>query len=187
MIFLNRRDSFNIILEVLFFQKGKEVLIMNKYNVVVTGRLLEPALEKLLKYCDAKLWKKTGPIPQNLMTEWLRGAEGLLSIGNITINEQLLSNAIRLRVVAQATVGYDNIEIDACTRRGIPVGSTPGVSWKPQLIWRSHYSYVPPAVFTKVGTMSARGIGNQVIIFHSVSICMEKHWELWVWVGLVPR
>ena len=33
----------------------------------------------------------------------------------------------RLRVVSNFAVGFDNIDVPACTRRGIPVGNTPGV------------------------------------------------------------
>jgi glyoxylate reductase len=100
---------------------------MSKYSVVLTGRLLPPAQEKLQEHCDIMLWEKAGPAPQDLIREWLKDAEGLLSVGNIVINELLLTNATRLRVIAQATVGYDNIEIDVCTRKRIPVGNTPGV------------------------------------------------------------
>ena len=35
--------------------------------------------------------------------------------------------APNLKVVAQASVGYDNIDVEACAKRSIPVGHTPGV------------------------------------------------------------
>jgi glyoxylate reductase len=43
------------------------------------------------------------------------------------VDEELLDNAPRLRVVSNMAVGYDNIDVAACTARGIPVGNTPGV------------------------------------------------------------
>ena len=43
------------------------------------------------------------------------------------IDEKLLAKAPHLKVIAQASVGYDNIDILACTAKGIPVGHTPGV------------------------------------------------------------
>ena len=33
----------------------------------------------------------------------------------------------QLRVVSNYAVGFDNIDVAACARRGIPVGNTPGV------------------------------------------------------------
>jgi glyoxylate reductase len=38
-----------------------------------------------------------------------------------------LEKAPRLRVVSNMAVGFDNIDLAACTQRGIPVGNTPGV------------------------------------------------------------
>ena len=45
----------------------------------------------------------------------------------VKVDTELLTHAPKLRVIAQSSVGYDNIDIAACTARGIPVGNTPGV------------------------------------------------------------
>lgn len=57
----------------------------------------------------------------------LSEAEGLFSLLTLRVDEALLSKAKRLRVVSNMAVGVDNIDVAACTRRGIPVGNTPGV------------------------------------------------------------
>jgi glyoxylate reductase len=54
-------------------------------------------------------------------------AEGILSMLSDKVDEALLARAPRLRVVSNYAVGYDNIDVPACTRRTIPVGNTPGV------------------------------------------------------------
>jgi lactate dehydrogenase-like 2-hydroxyacid dehydrogenase len=54
-------------------------------------------------------------------------AEGLFTLLTIRVDEKLLERAPRLRVVSNMAVGVDNIDLAACTRRGIPVGNTPGV------------------------------------------------------------
>jgi glyoxylate reductase len=54
-------------------------------------------------------------------------ADGLFSLLTIKIDEEILSQAPRLKVISNMAVGVDNIDISACTRRGIPVGHTPGV------------------------------------------------------------
>ena len=43
------------------------------------------------------------------------------------VNEELLQQAPHLRVIANVGVGYDNIDVAACTRRRIVVTNTPGV------------------------------------------------------------
>jgi phosphoglycerate dehydrogenase-like enzyme len=57
----------------------------------------------------------------------LAEAEGLFTLLTIPVNEALLERAPRLRVVSNMAVGVDNVDLAACTRRGIPVGHTPGV------------------------------------------------------------
>lgn len=54
-------------------------------------------------------------------------AEGLFCLLVDRVDESILARASNLRVVSNMAVGVDNIDIPACTRRGIPVGNTPGV------------------------------------------------------------
>ncbi len=61
------------------------------------------------------------------LLEALPAAEGLICLLTARVDEALLDRAPRLRVVSNMAVGVDNIDVAACTRRGIPVGNTPGV------------------------------------------------------------
>ena len=54
-------------------------------------------------------------------------AEGILTLLTDAVDDALLDRAPRLKVVSNMAVGVDNIDVEACTRRGIPVGHTPGV------------------------------------------------------------
>lgn len=54
-------------------------------------------------------------------------ASGLLTLLTVPVNGSLLALAPRLRVVSNMAVGVDNVDLVACTVRGIPVGHTPGV------------------------------------------------------------
>ncbi|MER3485756.1 MAG: D-glycerate dehydrogenase, partial [Chloroflexota bacterium] len=53
--------------------------------------------------------------------------EGLLTLLTDRVDRELLAQAPRLRAVSNMAVGYDNIDVAACTARRIPVGHTPGV------------------------------------------------------------
>jgi len=61
------------------------------------------------------------------LLEQLPEAEGILSMLPDRVDEAMLDRAPRLRVLSNYAVGYDNIDVPACTRRRIPVGNTPGV------------------------------------------------------------
>lgn len=61
------------------------------------------------------------------LEEELGQVEGLFTLLTVPVNEGLLQMAPKLRVVSNMAVGVDNVDLAACTRRGIPVGYTPGV------------------------------------------------------------
>ena len=100
---------------------------LKKYTVVASGKMRDIAFEKLDAAVNLLGWQKGGRVPTEQFDEWLAKADALFSTGNIKINEELLAKAPNLKVIAQASVGYDNIDIAACTARNIPVGNTPGV------------------------------------------------------------
>jgi glyoxylate reductase len=57
----------------------------------------------------------------------LRDADGILCLLTDPMNEEVLTAAPKLRIISNLAVGYNNIDIAAATRLGIPVGNTPGV------------------------------------------------------------
>jgi glyoxylate reductase len=61
------------------------------------------------------------------LLEQMGAVEGILCLLTDKVDQTLLNAAPRLRVVSNMAVGFDNIDVGACTRRGIPVGNTPGV------------------------------------------------------------
>jgi glyoxylate reductase len=80
---------------------------------------------------DGKCNVFSGPLDATYLVpelvEHLGQAEGILTLLTISIDENILNQAGKLRVVSNMAVGVDNINIAACTRRHIPVGNTPGV------------------------------------------------------------
>jgi glyoxylate reductase len=61
------------------------------------------------------------------LLERLPEVEGLFTLLVDPIDETILARAPLLRVVSNMAVGVDNVDLAACTRRGLPVGFTPGV------------------------------------------------------------
>ena len=59
--------------------------------------------------------------------EAVRGRNGLLCLLTEDIDDEVLDISPGLKGVAIYAVGYNNIDVDACTRRGIPVTNTPDV------------------------------------------------------------
>ena len=84
-----------------------------------------------IKMLDGQCILYTGPTDATqfdpFLTELLPRADGLLSLLTIPVTEMMLEQAPELLVVSNMAMGVDNIDIKACTKRGIPVGNTPGV------------------------------------------------------------
>jgi glyoxylate reductase len=58
---------------------------------------------------------------------YVDSAAGLFSLLTMKIQKDLLDRMPNLRVISNMAVGVDNIDIAECTKRGIPVGNTPGI------------------------------------------------------------
>ena len=100
---------------------------MKKPVVVVPGLVRKDAVSYLSEHVTVRQWTEKEKMPKELLKEWLRDADGLWSINHFTVDEDLVKEAPNLKVIAQASVGYDNIDIDALTARHIPYGNTPDV------------------------------------------------------------
>lgn len=99
---------------------------LKKYIVVASGKMRDVAFQKLSQEVTLLDCQK-GKLSKEELDARLAKADALFSAGNIKINEELLAKAPNLKVIAQASVGYDNIDIAACAAHNIPVGNTPGV------------------------------------------------------------
>src|SRR5215212_4222066 len=93
----------------------------------VTRRIPGPALERLVEAHDVEVWPHRLPPTPDQLRERVRGVEGLLTLLTDTVDEALLDAAAGLRAISNYAVGTDNVDLDAATRRGIPVGNTPDV------------------------------------------------------------
>jgi glyoxylate reductase len=93
----------------------------------VTHRLPGGALDRLAAEHEVDLWPETLPPPHEELISRAAPAEGLLSLLSDVIDAELLDAAPSLRAISNYAVGVDNIDIEAATARGIPVGHTPDV------------------------------------------------------------
>ena len=100
---------------------------MNKPEVFVTRKLPQKALNMIEKECNMTVNPHDRAMTRGELEEAIQGIDGLLCLLTDNIDEKLLDLNPGLTVIANYAVGYDNIDIDACTERGIPVSNTPGV------------------------------------------------------------
>ena len=97
-------------------------------QVFVARRIPDAGLDPIVEACSADVWDDELPPPREELLRRVRGCDGVLTLLTDRVDDELLDTAgASLRVVSNYAVGFDNVDIPACTRRGIPVGNTPGV------------------------------------------------------------
>ncbi|HEY3575757.1 MAG TPA: D-glycerate dehydrogenase [Arthrobacter sp.] len=97
-------------------------------RVVVTGRVPEAALELLRAEHEVDAWTGPESIGREELLRRVAGADAIVSLLTERIDAELLDAAgPQLKVVSNVAVGYDNINVPACTERGIVATNTPGV------------------------------------------------------------
>jgi glyoxylate reductase len=96
-------------------------------KVFVTRRLPGIALDRLAVRHEVDVFDGELPPPPEVLRERIADAEGLICLLTDKIDGAVLDAAPRLRAIANYAVGYDNIDVDAATTRGIAVGNTPDI------------------------------------------------------------
>jgi glyoxylate reductase len=93
---------------------------------VVCSAALPIALPPLLGAVDLVIPDSGGMTRERLLAE-AHDADALIVLLDVAVDSELLARASRLRIVANHAVGYDNVDVAACTKRGIVVTNTPDV------------------------------------------------------------
>jgi glyoxylate reductase len=94
-------------------------------RIFVTRELPGPALARLKEAHDTTIWPEPLPPSYETLLEHAAEADGILTLLTDRIDAPLIAAAPKLKVIANYAVGYDNIDVDAASARGIPVGNTP--------------------------------------------------------------
>ena len=78
--------------------------------------------------CDLAEWNsESSPVPRDELLRAVHDADGVLTLLTDRVDEQFLDAAPKCRVVANMAVGYDNVDLEALTRRGVLLTNTPDV------------------------------------------------------------
>ncbi|MDH3307473.1 MAG: D-glycerate dehydrogenase [Acidimicrobiia bacterium] len=81
----------------------------------------------LAPHGEVWVWPHNRPMNHNRLVEEVVTATGLYCMLTDTITAAVVAAAPKLRVISQMAVGVDNIDLEACLARRIPVGHTPDV------------------------------------------------------------
>src|SRR5205809_8130562 len=97
---------------------------MTQHRVLVTDTLAESGLAILRAAEDVDLDYRPGLKGDDLL-QAVRESDALITRSGTAVTPELVNAGTRLRVVGRAGVGLDNVDVEACTARGILVINAP--------------------------------------------------------------
>jgi len=96
-------------------------------KILATHGLFEAARKILEGEFDVEYMKGAMRPTREELVARIGEKDGLVCLLTEKIDDEVLRAAPKLRIVANVAVGYDNVDVSACTKRGIVVTNTPGV------------------------------------------------------------
>ena len=100
--------------------------ISMKQKVVSYKKLPAEVDQYLRQYCNLIVFDKVTEDNSEAFRQEIKDAVGIIG-ADLIIDDELLDHAPLLKVSATISVGYDNFDIPALSRRGILATNTPGV------------------------------------------------------------
>lgn len=96
-------------------------------KIFVTRKIPESGLDLLRKEYELEIYEYDRVPTKQEIIKGLRGNDGLLCLLTDPIDGDVIYSEPKLKMIASYAVGYNNIDIKAATKRGIPVSNTPDV------------------------------------------------------------
>src|SRR5262245_48317555 len=95
-------------------------------RVLVTRRLPQPALDRIASRCETTLYEGDEAMPREDLLREVAGKLGAVTLLTDKVDDEFLAAAgPDLRIVANYAVGFDNIDLEACTRAGVMASNRP--------------------------------------------------------------
>ncbi len=98
-----------------------------KPAVFVARRIFPDIVERLRQHAEVEETDSDEPLAPEALIRRLQGKAGLFATGTERIDAALLDACPELRAVCLMTVGYTNVDLAACTARGVRVSNAPDV------------------------------------------------------------
>jgi len=96
-------------------------------KIFITRKIPKPGLDILRKNYEIEVFPHDRVPTKKEILDGLKGKDGLLCLLSDPIDAEVINSEPKLKMIANYAVGYDNIDVNAATKRRIPVSNTPGV------------------------------------------------------------
>lgn len=100
---------------------------MGKPKILSTRPLFPAARAILDQHFDVEYWQPAERITRAELLKRVADKEALVCLLTEKVDDELLAVATKLRIAATVSVGFDNIDVAACTKHKVVATHTPGV------------------------------------------------------------
>jgi lactate dehydrogenase-like 2-hydroxyacid dehydrogenase len=100
-----------------------------KPSILLTGKIPSSVLAKLESIGEVDQFRKDGVdvMPHDELVARVAGKQALVSMITDAVDRAVIDAGAELTIIANAAVGYNNIDVAAARARGVIVTNTPGV------------------------------------------------------------
>jgi glyoxylate reductase len=98
-----------------------------KQKILVTREVFDETIDFLKSRCEVESNQTDRLYAREELLAKLQGRDGVQTSSSDRIDPDLLEKCPSIKAVCNTAVGYNNIDVDACTRHGVMVTNTPGV------------------------------------------------------------
>ena len=141
-------------------------------KIFVTRKIPEPGLKLLLRKFTLEINPYNRVLTKEEIIKGAQGKDGILCLLTDPIDKDVINSEPKLKMIASYAVGYDNIDIQAATKRGIPVSNTPDVltDATAEMAWALLFSVTRRIVEGDTFTRAGRFKGWDPMLMHGQNV-----------------
>ena len=98
-----------------------------KPKVYITRRIPESGINMVREHCDVTVHPSEEPVQSDELMLKVTDKDGIICLPGDKIDKALMEVAPHLRVISTFSVGFEHIDVQEATKRGIYIGYTPGI------------------------------------------------------------
>lgn len=98
-----------------------------RMKVLISQKIFDEVVSLAEKHFDVDYHSSDIPLQPHALIQRLKNKMGAITLLTDRIDDVVLSQCPEIRIVSNVAVGYNNIDVNACTRRKVMVTNTPGV------------------------------------------------------------
>ncbi|MFO7677031.1 MAG: D-glycerate dehydrogenase [Thermoplasmatota archaeon] len=141
-------------------------------KIFLTRKIPQPGIDLLKENFELDINPENRVLTKKEIMKGIQGKDGLLCLLTDPIDKEVIEHEPNLKMIANYAVGYDNIDIQAATDKGIVVSNTPGVLTQAtaEMAWALLFSVSRRIVEGDTYTRSGKFDGWDPMLLHGVQI-----------------